>query len=376
MAWIVWLICPLDGWAQDTRMGHPFMWKSMNNPGFSGFDGQMAVDLGFQRAFWGNPLDFKSYYVGVDVPFGSKRTLGLGGASLFFQRDQESALMYVTNSVGLAISGRVNVSDKTVLQLGIQPVLYQKSLDPSRIILGDQIDPYYGKILDVSPQMLDLYKDKITLVDFAAGLYGRSSFYLKNGSLASVDYGLSVYHIIEPSQSFFSDQGSLNSEENLINRRMSMYLSYTHPLVIGTEVNTTLSPFLMYEKQGPMSNMQAGAYWEEEYYGLFGISFKNDQYKGMGLNSMLFHVGVNLSPETGMGWKVCYTYEMPINQGSVYKNTTHSLSVHWFLQKNPSRGTDRFANSPNNKRTYGRKTKCDSGWFGTKGRSGKKQFYF
>lgn len=75
--------------AQDTKVSHPFMWKSFNNPGYSGFDGLARVSVGMQRAYWSNPLDFRTYFVSADYPFQEKRTFGLGGMSLFFQRDQE-----------------------------------------------------------------------------------------------------------------------------------------------------------------------------------------------------------------------------------------------------------------------------------------------
>lgn len=362
--------------AQDPRMAHPFLWKTFNNPGHTGFDGRLGIDLGLQRSFWSNPLDFRSYFVGAELPIGNKRTFGLGGVGLFFQRDLEGSLMYATNSLGIAVSGRVKIMENTVLQLGIQPVVYQKSLDPNRLVLGDQLDSYYGKILAVSPELMDLYKDKITLIDFGAGLYGKTNFYVNNGAMASLEYGVALYHIIEPSQSFVSEQGSLSSKENMINRRMSVYLSYSHPFVVANEINTVLSPYLMVEKQGGMSNMQIGAYWEEETYGLLGAALKKDQYGGMALSAMSFTLGVNLSPEPGMGWRICYTYELPLNQGTVYKNTTHALSLHWYIQKNDNRTEDRFANSPNNKRTYRKKVDCRSGWFGLRGRKAKKAFYF
>lgn len=361
---------------QDPRMAHPFLWKTFNNPGHTGFDGRLGIDLGIQRSFWSNPLDFRSYFVGAELPIGNKRTYGLGGVGLSFQRDMEGSLMYATNSIGFAVSGRVRIMENTVLQLGIQPVVYQKSLDPSRLILGDQLDSYYGKILNVSPELLDIYKDKITLLDFSTGLYGKTNFHVKNGAMASVEYGLAVFHVIEPSQSFVSEQGSLSSKENLINRRMSAYLSYSHPIVIGNEINTVLSPYLMYENQGSMANVRIGAYWEEESYGLLGASFKKDQYEGLALSAVAFTLGVNLSPEPGTGWRICYTYELPMNQGTVYKNTTHALSLHWYIQQNDNRTEDRFANSPNNKRVYRKKERCRSGWFGLRGRKAKKAFYF
>lgn len=47
--------------------------------------------------------------------------------------------------------------------------------------------------------------------------------------VASLEYGFSVYHIIESTQSFLSEHGSASSEENLLNRRYSGYVSYAHP---------------------------------------------------------------------------------------------------------------------------------------------------
>lgn len=354
----------LESRAQDTKVSHPFMWKSFNNPGYSGFDGLMSANFGMQRAFWGHPLNFQSYFLSLDMPFREKRVFGLGGTSLFFQRDQESSVNYVTNMVSGVISVRARIMRNTVLQLGLQPCFYQKSLDASKFVLGDQLDPYYGKIMDLSPEMVKLYSDKVNIFDFAVGLYGKTDLTLRYGSIASVEYGFSVYHVIEPSQSFMSEHGSLAAEDNLINRRMSAYLSYAHPAVLSAEFNTVVSPYLMYEKQGNMQNLQIGAYWEEERYGLVGMALKQDQYGGFSFSSLMFHLGLNVAKTPKQNFRICYTFETPTNQGTICKNTSHSLSIHWLYKRNPARETRRFDNSPNNKRTKQKKIECDSKWFG------------
>ena len=140
--------------AQDTKVSHPFMWKSFNNPAYSGFDGLAGVNIGMQRSYWSKPLDFRSYFVSADYAFQEKRTFGLGGLSLFYQRDQESSVMYVTQLFAAALSARVKLSRSTVLQVGLQPSLYCKSVDPSKLTLGDQFDPFYGQILDISPELV------------------------------------------------------------------------------------------------------------------------------------------------------------------------------------------------------------------------------
>ena len=156
--------------AQDTKVSHPFMWKSFNNPAYSGFDGLAGVNIGMQRSYWSKPLDFRSYFVSADYAFQEKRTFGLGGLSLFYQRDQESSVMYVTQLFAAALSARVKLSRSTVLQVGLQPSLYCKSVDPSKLTLGDQFDPFYGQILDISPELMSFYADKVTIFDMAAGI--------------------------------------------------------------------------------------------------------------------------------------------------------------------------------------------------------------
>lgn len=336
--------------AQDTKISHPFMWKSFNNPGYSGFDGLARVSVGMQRAYWSNPLDFRTYFLSADYPFKEKRTFGLGGLSLFYQRDQENSLLYITNSFAAAISARVRVSRSTVIQVGLQPTLYQKSLDPSRITLGDQFDPFYGQILDVSPELVNFYADKVTMFDVAAGIYGETDFNIAWHGVASLEYGFSVYHIIESTQSFLSEHGSKSSEENLLNRRFSGYLSYLHPFAFGNQINTVLAPYVMVDVQSVMRNLQLGVYWEEQRFGMIGLGLRSDQYEGLQVGSYMIHLGVNINRNNDMGWKVGYTFESPTHQGTMYKNTSHSLSLQWFFKLTPQRCVQRFDNSPNNSR--------------------------
>ena len=334
--------------AQDTKVTHPFMWKSFNNPAYTGFNGLAGVSVGMQRAYWSNSLDFRSYFVAADYAFQEKRTFGLGGVSLFYQRDQEGSLMYVTNTFSAAVSARAKVARSTVLQVGIQPSLYNKSVDPSRITLGDQFDPFYGQILDVSPELINFYADRVTMFDIGAGIYGETDFNIAWHGVASLEYGFSVYHIIESTQSFLSEHGSKSSEKNLLNRRYSGYLSYSHPLTFGNQWNTILSPYLMMDVQSVMRNLQFGVYWEEERFGMIGLGLRSDQYEGLQVGTLLLHLGANIMANNDSGWKVGYTFEMPTHQGTMYKNTSHSLSLHWYFKITPKRCVLRFEHSPNN----------------------------
>ena len=106
--------------------------------------------------------------------------------------------MYVTNTFSAAVSARAKVARSTVLQVGIQPSLYNKSVDPSRITLGDQFDPFYGQILDVSPELINFYADRVTMFDIGAGIYGETDFQYclaRCGKSGIWFFGLSHYRI-------------------------------------------------------------------------------------------------------------------------------------------------------------------------------------
>ncbi len=348
LLWFVFLAGGLCARGQDTKVSHPFMWKSFNNPGYTGFDGMMRTSLGLQRSYWTHPLEFRSYFAAFDYPFRERRTFGLGGLSVLYQRDREGALSYTTDMLGVSLSGRVKLAHHTVLQAGLQPTVYRKGVDPTRITLGDQLDPFYGQILDVSPEMIRFYADKIWMFDMSAGIYGETDFNVGWHGLASLEYGFSVYHIIESTQSFLSEHGSKSSEENMLNRRFSGYLSYAHPIAMR-RMNTVVSPYLLMDFQSVMKNVHFGVSWEEERFGMIGLGLKTDRYDGLKLGTLLVHLGVNLRRGDEMGWKVGYTYEVPTHQGTMYKNTTHSVSLHWYVARAPKRCVNRFDHSPNNR---------------------------
>ena len=113
-----------------------------------------------------------------------------------------------------------------MLQVGIQPSLYNKSVDPSRITLGDQFDPFYGQILDVSPELINFYADRVTMFDIGAGIYGETDFNIAWHGVASLEYGFSVYHIIESTQSCFWVHGTKKTEKKFIKPREFRYMYY------------------------------------------------------------------------------------------------------------------------------------------------------
>ena len=196
----------------------------------------------------------------------------------------------------------------------------------------------------MSPELVNFYADKILMLDVAAGMYGETDFLIGWHGVAKLEYGFSVYHIIESTQSFLSEHGSKSASENLLHRRYSGYVSYAHPVVLNS-LSTMLSPYLLVDMQSTMKSLHFGVYWKEERFGMIGLGVKNDQYEGVKIGSLLFHLGLNLAPKQDRGWQLAYTYEVPTNQGAMYQNTTHALSLHWYLKYSPKRCISPFGQS-------------------------------
>lgn len=195
---------------------------------------------------------------------------------------------------------------------------------------------------------MSFYADKVTIFDMAAGIYGQTDFNVAWHGVASLEYGFSVYHIIESTQSFLSEHGSASSEENLLNRR-----------IFGICFVCTSFCFRESDQYSAFSvrnDRCAVGYAEFTIRSLLGgRTFRTDRSVGPGrsirrlqVGTLLVHLGVNIPGGRDSGWKIGYTCEVPTHQGTMYQNTSHSLSLHWYYRIVPKRCIQRFDNSPNN----------------------------
>jgi len=132
--------------AQDVTFTH-FLYNPIYfNPAAVGIDQGLLMSLNYRRAMNFMPSKFETYAFGAGQSLHDLDIRGLGGVGFFMQKNQEGAGNLSTISVGIPFSARVPLNDNLSLQLGIAPVLYQKYIDWSHIILGSQIDPSNGQI--------------------------------------------------------------------------------------------------------------------------------------------------------------------------------------------------------------------------------------
>lgn len=335
-------VCVADAFSQDARMAHPFVWQSYYNPASIGADGNYQINLGEQTSYTQKNSLFSTTLLSAEMPlelFGSQC-----GAGLKFQHDYEGGGLINLTDISAMFSIGVDLSSNSFLQFGLEPDFYCRYIDKSKMVMGDQLDPYYGIVSDESSHMEEIQNDKLYSFDFSVGLYG-SSYLGKDAYYHDIilKYGVSGFHLIGAnSQSFFSEDGETFFAKELYNRRYCAYLEGLFPIVFS-EKNPNQSmyngTYVLYERQHNMNNFQIGTYLNDGKIGLLGVGLKLERFDNIIIESCAFHVGGNfkLDHYGDRFLRIMYTFQTPFVQGNVLGSSIHSLSLHYYFDKEQSK---------------------------------------
>ena len=237
----------LIGNAQDPSFSQFYANRIYLNPAFTGIEAGLSV-AGVSRMQWLNvDFGFRTYGVSIELqePF-IKSGFGLNLLS-----DTEGLAQLKTTSVGLSYAYTIPLENHNI-HFGMEASWIQKSVDWSKIIFSDQLDPVYGAIYQTSHVPV---LDRVNYTDFHAGVIWRFNSNLKLGKkkykdvLSSV--GLSFHHV----PSLFNTTGGGESLQNLETRtapRMTFHAGTVIPMVVfrGTKKEIAISPNIKIDVQG------------------------------------------------------------------------------------------------------------------------------
>jgi hypothetical protein len=148
-------IAYLEGFAQDARIAHPFLWKSYYNPAYCGSERMLKADLGAQSTYSYKPSLFLDSHFSLEIPWSSKNVAWGTGLKVSNQY-QGSGLLNITSispmvSIGLVLYDNNPVH--SILQVGIEFNSYSTKTNYNKMVFGDQLDPYYGLYKDFSQEL-------------------------------------------------------------------------------------------------------------------------------------------------------------------------------------------------------------------------------
>lgn len=201
------------------------------NPALTGETDKWTLNMGY-RLQWPNISGtYQTTTIGAQYGF-SKNIQGVG---LLIVSDIQGEGTIAKTAVSVPVSKRIQFSENINMTLALQPTFYQKTVDWTKLTFGDMIDNKLGfqnQTSETEPS------STILNADLSSGIIIE---------LFKVEYGLAVYHLFEPDESFFTPN-SYN-----LPRRWSQFITYE--LSLG---EVTLSPFVQYDVHGDFKKLLFG----------------------------------------------------------------------------------------------------------------------
>lgn len=285
--------------AQDPHFSQYYSNPLYLNPAFAGSNICPRASLNYRNQY--PVLDvFQTYSASYD-----QYVDGLnGGIGVLVMRDNAGGGALSTTEASLMYSYHLKVSRKFTLLAGFQGTFRQRSVNWGNFTFPDQIDPYYGFVLESNqPKPQSTTSNNL---DVSAGILGFTErFY----------FGASFHHLTQPDEAFFQD-GKLPL-------KISGQAGFTIPLGrqrVRNELQNYLIPNIVYQHQGSFDQMTLStAFSRGPISG--GLGFRTST-----ANPDAVVVLLGYAPTEG-AWKVGYSYDITISTQANSLGGAHEVSL-------------------------------------------------
>lgn len=273
------LLASMIAKAQDHQYSQFFNSPVYLNPALNGqFEGDLRINMIYRNQWSSLPgtLRYMTASIDYNVPqFG-------GGIGLMFTRANEGTAYYLRNNLAGIYSYSVG-GDNYVLSFGLQAGIGNRTIDRSKLVFGDQLDPRLGYIPgSTSAADLGALSNRYYF-DSGAGINLVAGNFMAGGALQ---------HINRPNESF-------SGSPQKMPMRATGHLSYRMDLNpydnMDDDEKSYFIPSVVYYKQGTSSSVSAGA-----------------QYKRRSVNAGLWYrSGGQAGPSS---FVLSFIFDLPINR--------------------------------------------------------------
>ena len=284
------------------------------NPAFAGSNKCPRIVSNFRNQWPGFSGDFITTSLTYDQYVDKIK----GGLGIILMSDQVAKTLK-SNEASFVYSYHQHLSRKFTLNFGIQGTYISKSIDRSNLTFGDMIHPRRGFVL--STQDVINYAP-VDIFDFSAGILGYTDkFYV----------GFATHHLTEPSFSYISTNNT-----SFLNRRYTAHAGTEISLnskSLFSEEEKSLSPSVLFIKQGDFQQLNFGLYYRKGNYVLGAWYREGDSFiVTAGMNTKLLRIG--------------YSYDLTTSQLGVYSGGSHEISIALKLYCAPKKKSLRAMSCP------------------------------
>lgn len=270
---------------QDPSFSQFYANRIYLNPAFAGAQGGIGVNAAYRNQWHMPHGPLWTGAVSVDV---QEKCLG-SGLSFDVFMDQEGEGVFQTKGVGFTYayvlahrpdgmrkSGFLRFED-TDVHIGFRSSMTQKSIDWSRLIFSDQIDPVNGI---VNPTGAIPIRDNYLFPDFDFGILWRQEYYNRMNSRNPIrsSLGVSVHHIFRPIESLYQDLAKLPRRYTL---HGGLYIPFapSNRTTVGRNQKFFIVPNFRCEWQQDNRLFTYGLYIQTPYSIYFGLFNQHQSFE-------------------------------------------------------------------------------------------------
>ena len=277
------------------------------NPAFSGSVGVPRVALQYRNQWSGFNNAFTTYSAAIDMPL-PKLQGGIGGYVL---NDTQADGILNTLQFNLSYSVFIQLSENYRLHGALQAGFNQNSLNTSKLIFADNLDPNYGNH-GSSAELATLTDPNYSFVDFSSGvlMYSKRLF-----------YGIAVHHLTEPNQSFYTG----NEDVAKLDRKYSAHFGARLPVYLygHNRKKFDISPQLIVQSQGQFHQFNYGIFATKR--GLTAGTWFRQNF-GFRYDAVIFVVGFMKK-----SWQFNYSYDFTVSGLRADSGGTSEISLTFLL---------------------------------------------
>lgn len=313
LAWI------LKGNAQDVVYSQFYANPVYLNPALAGSKMCQRFTLNYRNQWPAIGQGFVSYSASWDQQFDKLS----GALGVIVNTDIGGGGIYNKFNVNGIYSYRLQASRFIILNAALQAGYFQNRLDGSKLLFGDQIDPFTGNHISTIDMTRGEIQSKMNIgnVDFSAGLLAgfKESFYL----------GVAVNHLSRPDISFFETNTSRLQMRWTLHSGFLINLSEQKE---ATDIgNFSISPNIVYVQQGNFNQLNAGM--SVNMYPLVAGVWLRHGFENP--DAVIALIGYQQK-----NYKVEYSFDYTISRLTSKSSGAHEISVAWLFHR--SSGSDRF----------------------------------
>jgi len=236
---------------QETDYGPGFQTVLINNPAFTGSEGDGTLRLSYMNFYPGNNFNLHSVYVSYDSFVPAIH----GGAGFFLTDDYLGGIINDLRG-GLSYAYHFQADKNIFINAGLAASCYYRGYNNGEIILPDQIDPLNGKALASGESISEKGR---AVFDMSTGVVIISERFL---------FALALNHLATPDLSVSGSQTDKVERKLVMNLAGKFDLDKSHQIIVR--------PVILAELQGSGHSLGAGGSFENNSLSLSTVFLLNN----------------------------------------------------------------------------------------------------